>query len=72
MFKVAAVVWLMLGTVLAGVAMVVIVSVPSLYDQGFKYIPYLCGGGFAVAIPLSLLVAWLMTRPAEVKHLDSV
>lgn len=69
MFKVAALIWLILGTVLAGVAMAIIVSVPSLYDQGFKYIPYLCGGGFAVAIPLSLLVAWLVTRPAEVKQL---
>ncbi len=36
MFKVAALIWLILGTVLAGVAMAIIVSVPSLYDQGFN------------------------------------
>lgn len=57
MLKIAAVVWIMLGTALAGVAMAIIVSVPEFYDQGMRLIPILCGGAFLVAIPLSLMVA---------------
>lgn len=57
MYRLAAIIWIMLGTTLAGIAMIVIVTVPEFADQGMKLIPALCGAAFVVAIPLSFLVA---------------
>lgn len=57
MFKVAAVVWIMLGSVLAGSLVVVVVSVPSLYDQGMRMIPIAGILGYVIAIPFSFMVA---------------
>lgn len=57
MIKVAAVVWIMLGTVLAGIAMTVIVTVPGLLDQGTRLIPLACGGAYAVGLPIAYVVA---------------
>lgn len=57
MLKIAALLWIVVGTALAGVAMVVIVAVPSLYDQGMKLIPIFCGGAFVLAMPISYLIA---------------
>jgi hypothetical protein len=67
MFKLAAIIWIMLGTTLAGIAMIVIVTVPELSDQAMRLIPLLCGAAFVVAIPLSFWVAkriQAQTRPA--------
>lgn len=57
MLKIAALIWIVLGTTLAGVAMTVIVTVPALAEQAMLYIPLLCGAAFVVALPLSYLVA---------------
>lgn len=57
MYRIAAIVWIMLGTTLAGIAMMVIVAVPDLADQAMRLIPILCGAAFLVAIPLSYLIA---------------
>lgn len=57
MAKISAVIWIMLGTVLAGIAVLVVVVVPALADQGASLIPLACGIAFLVAIPLSYLVA---------------
>ncbi len=57
MFKIAAVVWIMLATTLAGIAMLVVVSVPSLADQAATLIPLACGSAVALAVPLSYVVA---------------
>lgn len=57
MFKVALLMWLILGTTVAGIAVLVVVSVPSLYDQGMKLIPIAAIGGFVLAIPISFYVA---------------
>ncbi|MBS0240538.1 MAG: hypothetical protein JSS20_00080 [Proteobacteria bacterium] len=65
MFKIALLVWLMVGTVLAGVAMTVIVSVPSLFDQAAKLIPIGCGAGFAIGLPVAYLVALQIAAPAR-------
>ena len=66
MFKIAAVLFLMVGTALAGVAMAVIVSVPSLLDQGATMIPLLCGAGFLVAIPVAYVVARMIAGSSAV------
>jgi hypothetical protein len=57
MFKVAVIIWIMLGTVLAGSLVVVVVSVPELYDQGMRMIPAAGILGYVVAIPFSFLIA---------------
>ncbi|BAC48338.1 bsr3073 [Bradyrhizobium diazoefficiens USDA 110] len=57
MFKVSILVWIMLGTVLAGVSLIVVLMVPSLAAEAIKNIPYAAAIGFALAMPLSYLVA---------------
>lgn len=56
MMKVAILIWVILGTVLAGIAVMIVLSVPSLSDQGIKVMPYAGIGGFVVAIPFALLI----------------
>ncbi|MGO9546112.1 MAG: hypothetical protein ACLPPF_15130 [Rhodomicrobium sp.] len=51
------VIWLMLGTVIAGVAVLVVVSDPHLYSQGMKMIPLAAVAGFLVALPISFIVS---------------
>ncbi|HRD78699.1 MAG TPA: hypothetical protein PK264_22630 [Hyphomicrobiaceae bacterium] len=57
MLKIAALVWVMLGTTLAGIAMTAILSVPQLAEQSTRLIPMLCSAGFVLAMPISYLVA---------------
>jgi len=57
MFKISLLVWIMLGTALAGTAVITVLAVPGLADQAMKYIPRGVAIGFAMAIPLSYLVA---------------
>jgi hypothetical protein len=58
MFKIAALVWIMLATTLAGIALLVVVTVPSLASDAEFLIPVVCGSAFIAALPLSYLVAW--------------
>jgi hypothetical protein len=62
MIKVAAVVWIVLGTALAGIALLTVLSIGSLADQGMKLIPMVVLGGFVVAMPLSFLIARRIDR----------
>jgi hypothetical protein len=57
MFKISLLVWMMLGTALAGTAVITVLAVPSLAAQAMKNIPLAVLIGFAVAMPLSYLVA---------------
>jgi hypothetical protein len=57
MLRLALVIWLMLGTTLAGIAVLVVVSNTSLFDQGMKMIPIAAVAGFIIALPLSLMVS---------------
>jgi len=57
MFKVSILVWMMLGTVLAGLGLMVVLMVPGLAANAIKNIPYGVAVGFALAMPLSYLVA---------------
>ncbi len=56
MFKLALLIWVVLGTMLAGIAVLVVVSDASLSAQAMKLIPLAAIAGFAVAIPLSFLI----------------
>jgi competence protein ComGC len=57
MFRIAAVVWIMLAVTLAGISLLVIVTVPSLNQQAATLLPIACGAAAVVAMPLSYLVA---------------
>ena len=57
MFRITLVVWMMLGTALAGTAMLAVLIIPDLAAQAMKNIPLAVLSGFAAAIPLSYLVA---------------
>lgn len=57
MLKLAALVWIVLGTTIAGSLLTVIVTVPSLYAKGMTLIPVVAAVGFVVAVPLAILVA---------------
>ncbi|MFA5951282.1 MAG: hypothetical protein WC807_13460 [Hyphomicrobium sp.] len=57
MYKVAAVLWIVLGTVVAGTGVVAILSTPSLEPLASKLIPAICALGFVLAIPASILLA---------------
>jgi preprotein translocase subunit SecY len=57
MYRIAAIIWIMLGTTLAGIAVMIIVVVPDLAGQAMRLIPILCGTAFLLAMPLSYLIA---------------
>jgi hypothetical protein len=56
MFRLALLIWVVLGTTLAGVGVTIVVSNPGLYDQGMKLIPIAAIAGFVIAIPLSFMI----------------
>ncbi len=62
MFKIAVIVWVMLGTVFAGVAVMAILAVPSLAAHAMSYIPYGAIAGAIVAIPFAFVVAGRMSK----------
>lgn len=57
MLKVSVIVWIMLGTVLAGISLITVLMVPSLTGEEMKNIPYAVLVGFILAMPLSYMVA---------------
>jgi hypothetical protein len=57
MLKLAIVVWIVLGATVAGAALAVVLAVPSLSQNAMKLVPIAALLGFAVAIPLSVVVA---------------
>ena len=61
MFKVGILVWIVLATTLAGLAVTVVLVVPSLNAQAMKLIPIAALIGTVVAIPLSLMIAKRLT-----------
>ncbi|MEZ5773975.1 MAG: hypothetical protein R3D33_04505 [Hyphomicrobiaceae bacterium] len=57
MFKLAAVIWIMLGTVLAGIALTVVLLVPTLASDSMRLIPLLAVACAVVAMPISVMIA---------------
>ncbi|WKA31395.1 hypothetical protein [Bradyrhizobium roseum] len=57
MIKISLLVWIMLGTALAGTAVIAVLAVPSLASEAMKNIPLAVLLGFVAAMPLSYLVA---------------
>jgi hypothetical protein len=65
MFKIAALVWVMVGTVFAGIAVMTILTVPSLATQDMRLIPVGAIAGFILAIPVAFVVAKRMSQTAR-------
>ncbi len=61
MIKVALIVWIVMGTFLAGSAITVVLAVGSLSNHAMTLIGPVCVAGFVLAAPLSLLVAKRIT-----------
>ena len=61
MLKIAILVWMMAGTTLAGIAIMVVLTVPALAVHDMQYIPIAAVVGFLIAIPLAYLVAKRIT-----------
>ena len=57
MFKIAVLVWIVLGTTLAGMALTLTLTVPALQADAMKLLPIFSLAGFVVAIPVSFYVA---------------
>jgi preprotein translocase subunit SecF len=57
MFKVSVLIWMILGTAIAGTAVIAVLAVPSLAAEAMKNIPFAVLIGFAAAMPLSYLIA---------------
>lgn len=57
MLKLTSMIFTMLGTTLAGIAVLIVVTVPSLAEQGMKTIPLAAAIGATLGLPLSFLVA---------------
>ena len=57
MLKVAILVWIMLGTVIAGVAFLSVLMIPELASHPMKNIPFAVLCGFLFAMPLSYVIA---------------
>ena len=62
MFKIAHLVWMVLGTVFAGAAIVVVLAIPALASQEMRLLPLAALGGLIVAIPVSWLIARTINR----------
>ncbi len=62
MIKIAVIVWMVLGTVFAGSAVMTVLIVPELADHAMRYIPMAGVGGFAAAIPFALFLGWRLNR----------
>jgi len=65
MFKIAVLVWMMVGTVFAGIAVMTILTVPSFANQDMHLIPVGAIAGFVVAIPVAFVVAKRMSQTAR-------
>lgn len=64
MSRLAALLWIMGGSVLAGVAVMVVLMIPSLQSDAMRVIPLAAIVGYAVGVPLALIAAKAITHRA--------
>lgn len=57
MYKVAALVWIVVGVTMAGIAMIPVLTVPQLSHDPMKMIPIVCAAAAVIAMPISLWIA---------------
>jgi hypothetical protein len=64
MIRVVAMMWSIAGTVLAGIAIVIVLAVPSFAGHAMQYIPYAALAGVVVAFPVAFVVARMIGKSA--------
>lgn len=64
MTKVAILVWIVLGVVLAGVGVMAILVMPGFAGQELKLIPIAAIAGYIVAAPISFVIARAIVKAA--------
>lgn len=57
MTRLAALLWIMAGTVLAGVAVVIVLMIPSMQSEAMRFIPIAAILGYGLGVPLALAAA---------------
>jgi hypothetical protein len=57
MFRLAVILWALIGTTLAGIFILAVVAVPTLADQAMRFIPWAAAAGVILAVPLSAVIA---------------
>jgi preprotein translocase subunit SecF len=57
MLRMTVLIWVLAGTVLAGIAVTLVLVVPSLAANELKNIPYAAIGGYLVGVPVSWVIA---------------
>ena len=57
MSKLASLIWIMLGTTLAGILVTVVLVVPSLASDSMRWLPIAAIAGAVIAIPISIMIA---------------
>lgn len=67
MFKIAVLIWVMLGTAVAGTAVTAVLAA-GIAENPMKAIPLAALAGFVVAMPLSYLIAAKITREKATKR----
>jgi hypothetical protein len=58
MKAVAIILWIIVGTTLAGVGLTIVLAMPQLAVHSMKYIPWASLAGFVLAMPIS----WVMAK----------
>jgi hypothetical protein len=61
MWRLAILLWMVLGTTLAGICVMVVLATPSMAPQAMKLIPYAAAIGAVIAIPFSFVGAKMIT-----------
>lgn len=56
--------WVILGSTLAGIALIIVLMIPSMQSQAMHMISLAAIVGFVVAIPLSVIAARALTQKA--------
>ncbi len=57
MLRLAILLWILIGTTLAGTFILAVVAVPSLADQGMRLIPWAGAAGFLLGVPVAAYIA---------------
>lgn len=65
MFKIAILIWIVLGTSLAGAFVLVALTVPDLAAKAMQNVPYAAAAGFALAVPLAYAIARRIAAGAQ-------
>jgi hypothetical protein len=64
MIRVVGMLWSIAGTVLAGIAIIIVLAVPSFAGHAMQYIPYAALAGVVVAFPVAFVVARMIGKGA--------